>query len=226
VRTCTSTVLRSRLPKLEHVLLEMQSPGDPQQEDSREHGEVHLCREGGMEGSQSQRASGDVDQCHAACRHSEEPQEQPRHEQLEGKGEDEEPDVLAVDRVDNSEGLTVTPEEIGLPVACRCRGEEAASGHGDRDEGEESAASPDHPGVAARDGEIDSDEPGDRACDEDPELELRQQHSPEHVRLAQLVEPQGIGDGPRGRIRQQERHTEHQYDDRGATTRTQDERPV
>jgi hypothetical protein len=126
---------------------------------------------------------------------------QPATSSSSGRVKTKNSDVLAVDRVDDSERLTMTPEEVGLPVTCGRRGEEAADGR----ETATRARTPlrrrttqvvRHPMAS-----VGPQEAADQARDEAPELDLRHHDPPEDVRLAQLVEPEGIREGPRCRIR-------------------------
>ena len=62
--------------------------------------------------------------------------------------------------------------------------------------------------------------------DEEVELDSRRHDPAEDVGLAELVEPQGVGEDPRRRVHEQQRHTQDDHDDGRAAARPEDERPV
>ena len=187
---------------------------------------MHLGLERGARRPKAERASCPIHKRHVAGRDRDEPEQQPGHHELEREREDEEADVLPVNRIDDAEGLPMPPEQEGLPVPLRRGREQAPGDERGRGEGKDSSARPGDLGPSEGDCEVRPDEEGNRAGDEEVELDSRRHDAPEDVQLAELVEPEGVGKDPRRSVGKKKRHTQDDYDDSRAATRTEDERPL
>ena len=118
---------RWRLAQLQAVLLELEPPRGDQEEQRAQDGQVEQRCESRAWPTDLEAALQPVGHRHVAARDHDEPQQHGRDHECERKSEDEEPDVSAVDRIRDTEGLPVSPEQVRLPVPLH-RAPEQASG--------------------------------------------------------------------------------------------------
>ena len=126
----------------------------------------------------------------------------------------------------DAEGLPMPPEQERLPVPRRRGRKQAPGDERGRGEDKDSSARPGDLGPSEGDCEVRPDEEGNRARDEEVELDSRRHDAAENVQLAELVEPKGAGEDPRRGVGKKKRHAQDDHDDSCAATRTEDERPL
>jgi hypothetical protein len=206
---------RARLAHFHGVCLQVQSPGDDQEDQGSEYGEVDSRRVCHAQGPQLDGAPDCVKHDSDAERDPEEQGEEGGDPLVERQREDEVADVPVVERVVHAEALSVSPQQEDLPRAHRPSADRqcdvrACNGRDDRH-----APTQGNGRVGSYRPHIRNEEDHRHTADRAAEHELRELHAYVDVGVAHLLEPERVCDPRRQQEKSNDRHADQNQDEHG-----------
>ena len=216
----------ARLAELKRELRKMDLPRDGQEKDGTKYSEMTLGAVGGPSRADPEVSTDPVKEHRPDSRDHDEPQQQPAHHEFEGQREDEEADVLALDRIDGAEAPLIQPQQEGLPMASRHGAELVGDEQRNCDQGHAPKAAPGDRSSTTGDEQVRPHEQRREPCGEHVERASGRLDTVEDAALSNFVEPQGARQYSGGQVSQHERHPDDNNNDGCAATGTEDERPM